>query len=667
MVSYTDILSRIWPDWQIEGLLGHGAYGYVYQARHEDYGAVSSAAVKIIPVPQESSEIEGLEAEGMDGEEIRAYYDRVVQGFVNEIRMLISLKGAPHIVSIEDFKVVKDPDKIQWYILIRMELLTPFLVWLNKNSLPEDDVVRLGIELCSALDICHRQNIIHRDIKPQNIFVDRFGSFRLGDFGIARKMEGITGVMSQKGSYGYMAPEVSHSLPYDMRADVYSLGLVMYQQVNEGRPPFLLTPEQAKNPRIRNEALRKRLSGNPLPPPCEASPELSRIILKACAYDPSARYANAAEMGEALQNYRYCAANPPAPVSEEAPGGTDTIETDSIRPPESAGTPHASAPPAGIPGSTEDVKTISIFDVQDIPLPGDLPAEPENAAGTPGMPPPGDSARPPEWYQPPEIRNEPEPGPSKPKKTVLIAVTLAALLLLAGIGTAVGIALSRKGEESGEPVPAPESADEEPERLPFLSSVGAEWYGYYETEIGKYAEKPDARFGFIHMDGDESPELVCSSTTVNVMNQSESISEIIVYTLADGKPTMFLYCTGGQLEYIAYSGKYRYLYAYSRYGNDMYLYDNVEHALNDKNTSYLGIGPRDTAGRTDDDTVTVIGFTDFFEGPFVDHVIGMEKYRRLMETYFPAEEIDAADEIRGAAYTVLPEDLVPADGLRVAE
>ncbi len=333
MQDHAEILRQVWPEWEIERLIGRGAYGHVYRVRHEEHGVVSRAAVKIIPVPQDIAERDALRSEGMNEDEIRAYYDKVVQGFVSEIQMLVTLKGAPHIVSLEDFKVAEARDELLWNIMIRMELLTPFLNYIQEHPLDDAETVRLGTELCTALDICHRQNVIHRDIKPQNIFVDRFGAFKLGDFGIARKMEGMTGGMSQKGTYGYIAPEVSQSLRYDTRADIYSLGLVMYQQRNDGRLPFLENQEQARNPQFRTEALQRRLSGEPLPLPVSASPELAEIIMKACRYRPNERYATAREMLKALQRLRRNMDSEPAlivpgiPVDaeESAPAGQESV------------------------------------------------------------------------------------------------------------------------------------------------------------------------------------------------------------------------------------------------------------------------------------------------------------------------------------------------------
>jgi|GEM_PF-2720920 len=300
MSDIAGIISRVWPEWTIEKQIGRGAFGQVFQAVRGELGFETRCAIKAVEVPPDDSETDALRLEGMTEEEIRQYFRRQAESFVGEIRMLDSLKGAPHIVGIEDFRVVEQEDGLSWVILIRMELLTPFPVYVRSAPMTEAETVRLGIELCKAMEICHGLHVIHRDIKPQNIFVDRFGSFRLGDFGIARKMESLTNSMSKKGTYGYLAPEINNGFHYDERVDIYSLGLVMYQLVNENRMPFLSTPEDARNPEKRSSAMERRLRGEPLPPPCAASPALADVILKACRYDPNDRFRTASDMKNAL-------------------------------------------------------------------------------------------------------------------------------------------------------------------------------------------------------------------------------------------------------------------------------------------------------------------------------------------------------------------------------
>ena len=237
-----DVLRQVWPEWQIEGKpLGKGSYGVVYKAVRRDHNVESYSAIKVISIPSDPSEIDSLRSEGMDAYATRTYLEGIVNDFVSEIQLMESLKGVQNIVSVEDYKVVERTGEIGWDIFIRMELLTPFNTYTGGRKLTESEVIKLGCDNCSALEICAQRNIIHRDIKPENIFINDFGHFKLGDFGIARKMENMAGGLSQKGTFNYMAPEVTNSNNYDARVDTYSLGIVLYRLLNGNRLPFLDT------------------------------------------------------------------------------------------------------------------------------------------------------------------------------------------------------------------------------------------------------------------------------------------------------------------------------------------------------------------------------------------------------------------------------------------
>lgn len=293
-----DILSNIWPEWQIVKRIGKGAFGTVYEAVRTDHSVESRAAIKVISIPQDESEIDSLRSEGLTKDATITYLQGVVSDFVSEIQLMESFKGIQNIVSVEDYKVVEKNGKIGWDIYIRMELLTPFNIC--DKRLSEKEVIKLGVDICTALELCAKRNVIHRDIKPQNIFINQFGDFKLGDFGIARKLENVTGGLSQKGSPNYMAPEVAKGTQYDATVDVYSLGIVLYQLMNHNRLPFWNTERQAVNPNERTAALQRRLNGEPLPIPCDASPAMAQVILCACSPEPSRRFASATAMKNAL-------------------------------------------------------------------------------------------------------------------------------------------------------------------------------------------------------------------------------------------------------------------------------------------------------------------------------------------------------------------------------
>lgn len=274
----------------------------VYKAVRRDHGVESYAAIKVISIPTDPSEVDSLRSEGLDMNATRTYLRGIVNDFVSEIQLMESMKGVQNIVSVEDYKVVEKTGEIGWDIYIRMELLTSFNNYICDKKLTEEEVIKLGCDICTALEICAKRNIIHRDIKPENIFINDFGYFKLGDFGIARKMENMTGGLSQKGTFNYMAPEVANSSEYDARVDTYSLGIVLYRLLNGNRLPFLDTEKQLLNPNERRNAVDRRLHGEDLPAPCDASPAMADLILRACAYDPNMRFSSATEMKQALMS-----------------------------------------------------------------------------------------------------------------------------------------------------------------------------------------------------------------------------------------------------------------------------------------------------------------------------------------------------------------------------
>jgi len=185
-----------------------------------------------------------------------------------------------------------------------MELLTNLRDRIRDDELTVLDVVKVGEDICRALTVLRRERIIHRDIKLSNIFINSSGDYKLGDFGAAWTVGQSVSSTSVKGTFSYMAPEVAMGNSFDYRADIYSLGLVLYRMMNKKRSPFLPLPPQSITHELSMIALERRLQGESLPPPAWADEELARIILKACAYRVEDRWNSAEEMGKALVEYR---------------------------------------------------------------------------------------------------------------------------------------------------------------------------------------------------------------------------------------------------------------------------------------------------------------------------------------------------------------------------
>lgn len=288
-------------NWHIAELIGSGAFGSVYKIVREDFGEKYYAAMKLIDIPQSEDEIRALSAEGMSQADISDYYTGMAQEIVEEFKLMSKLKGHSNIVSYEDHMVLPKENRIGWIIQIRMELLTPLPEYVQKHDMSLRDVVALGIDICKALELCEKHHIIHRDVKPENIFLSENGDFKLGDFGVAKTMEKTMSNLSKKGTRAYMAPELARQELCTGNVDIYSLGLVMYRFLNHNRLPFLPKyPEKIKfSDREKAEFLR--FSGADVPLPQKGGAELGNIVVKACAYSPEKRYQKPHELRAELE------------------------------------------------------------------------------------------------------------------------------------------------------------------------------------------------------------------------------------------------------------------------------------------------------------------------------------------------------------------------------
>ena len=291
--------------WNITRLLGEGSYGKVFEIERSEFGQTYRAALKVITVPQSSAEVRSVISEGMSVSQAEAYFHGIVEELMHEFSIMFKLKGTANVVSCEDLRVLEHPDGIGWDILIRMELLHPLLPYVYEHPMARRDIIRLGIDICKALELCQRYNIIHRDIKPENIFISDNGDYKLGDFGIARTIERTTSGLSKKGTYSYMAPEVYIGKKYGFSVDTYSLGLVLYRMLNKNRGPFLPQPPEAITFSSREQALARRMSGEPLPRPFYGEGRLGEIVLKACAFDPKDRYSSPQQFRQELEAILY--------------------------------------------------------------------------------------------------------------------------------------------------------------------------------------------------------------------------------------------------------------------------------------------------------------------------------------------------------------------------
>ena len=233
--------------------------------------------------------------------------EEFIKRFETEAQSAARLVHA-NIVSIFDVGV----DNGIYYIvmeLIQGKTLKEIIVE-ERGPLPWKWSVNVAIQIASALEMAHRNNIIHRDIKPHNIIITEDGVAKVTDFGIAKAVSNstITAFGTTIGSVHYFSPEHARGGYTDAKSDIYSLGVVMYEMVT-GKVPF-----DADTP---VSVALKHMQEDPVQP-IELNPHLpeavNKIILKALKKDPMLRYQTATEL---LQDLKMALKNPSGDFVEQ--------------------------------------------------------------------------------------------------------------------------------------------------------------------------------------------------------------------------------------------------------------------------------------------------------------------------------------------------------------
>jgi basic membrane lipoprotein Med (substrate-binding protein (PBP1-ABC) superfamily)/ABC-type phosphate/phosphonate transport system substrate-binding protein len=253
--------------------------------------------------------------------------------FVREAKAIARLDH-PHILPIYDFGQEGDIH----YIVMKCVDAGSLKDLEAGQPIPLDVCVDILSQIADALDHAHQHGVIHRDVKPANVLMDRGHWVFLTDFGLARMVEGsqqLTASGVGVGTPAYMAPEQCQGREIDRRADIYSLGIVLYEMLT-GCVPF-----EAETPLA---VVLKHIT-EPLPMPRTINPDISEtvelVVLKALAKEPDDRYQSAGEMAAALCNAVECAEMEALAAAPEPPSPAVVLESTF---PEDKGMPHVQDP-----------------------------------------------------------------------------------------------------------------------------------------------------------------------------------------------------------------------------------------------------------------------------------------------------------------------------------
>lgn len=343
--------------------------------------------VKVISIPASQAQLDALLLTGAYTNEQQAqeYFNELAQDVTGEIEVLRRLSKLEGFLPYQDVQV----EAMDTGVGHDIYLLSPYRRSLRKQMIKHPlthlDAVNLGLDMCAALAISRRAGYLYVDLRPSNIFVTDTQGYRIGDLGFLSLSSLPYASLPERYRSDYTAPEITDAMSaLNDTLDVYALGLVLYQVYNNGQLPF---DEVAP--------------GSMLPAPMYADYEMGEIILKACAPDPKERWADPAQMGQALVNYMQrnevndtpIIPPPPEPTPEEQVEGTpapteeendaDLAELLALIPDEDP--PVQEVPPEAPPQVEELVSDDSAVDVE--PEPAEVPLEetdiPEDAIDTP--------------------------------------------------------------------------------------------------------------------------------------------------------------------------------------------------------------------------------------------------------------------------------------------
>ena len=260
--------------YQINGLIASGGMGEVFTAH--DRVLDRTVALKILRA--------GL---GSD------------EDFLERFRREATIAGRlshPNIVQVYDFGRSDDGSAYMAMELVDGQNLREVLA--ASGRLRPALAARVAAQVCAALEAARKAGLVHRDIKPENILLTADGQVKVADFGLSRTLAESRATQANVllGTAHYVAPEQVEGKDSDHRADLFALGVVLYEMLTGATPFTGDTPLIIAYQRVREDVPKPsgRVAGVP--------PALDEIVRRATARDPSRRYGSAAEMGDALRN-----------------------------------------------------------------------------------------------------------------------------------------------------------------------------------------------------------------------------------------------------------------------------------------------------------------------------------------------------------------------------
>jgi tRNA A-37 threonylcarbamoyl transferase component Bud32 len=387
--------------YEIEQPLGRGGMAQVFRATDRVLGR--PVAVKVLD---------------------RKYKDdaKFVTRFRREAQSAAGINH-PNVVSVYD---TGSEDGLHYIVMEYVDGDTLADLLQREGPLTAGRAVSIAEPVARALEAAHEKGMVHRDVKPGNIMVDRSGTVKVVDFGIARAAadDTLTQTGTVLGTAAYLSPEQAQGETVDARSDVYSLGCVLYEMTT-GRPPFTADSTLA--------VAYKHVREDPVPPSRlnpDVPPELDAVVMTALAKDPAARYPSGGTMREALS--AAATGEMPAAVgvapTEPLAGGDTAVMTQPATVPATVPLEERRGAPGWLPWAVIGVIVLALVVLAILALGGD--GAPRGAGqGTQGQPAEG---------QGPPDQGQTTPAETPPEETDPVGVAFANLASVLAEGQSSG-------------------------------------------------------------------------------------------------------------------------------------------------------------------------------------------------------------------------------------
>lgn len=280
--------TTVFGTWQISKPLGTGTHGKTYEITNF---TGEEGVYKLIKIP--------VELKKNPGEfPVRTQLDAAKEmknDILSSIKYIQLRDNGKYFVRYEDCSFVPSEDFTMLSVSVRMEKLLSLASVLERQTLSQDEVLRLAVNVCRCLEKCREMDYVYTNLKPNNIFITSTGC-KLGDFGTFGLYEPKKINVAMRKSHDYMAPEMIKFGEINSTSDTYALGLIMYSLLNGNKLPFIPRYEEQVGINDATLAIEKRCANYVFTDPDNASPEVRDIIFKACASAVGNRYESPTQM-----------------------------------------------------------------------------------------------------------------------------------------------------------------------------------------------------------------------------------------------------------------------------------------------------------------------------------------------------------------------------------